>query len=172
MNPTFSARKRARSLARRRDSSRPSTVTWPLVGESRQPRILSRVLLPEPDGPMTATHSPLSTLKVMPRNASTESPYFFVRSRTSINANPLFPLQDNRRLNRPHQADQKHRRAKRQERGEATDQGQNPPNHVESDPEKMACQPKRPEAPDEETSAPSRHAESRALRHKQTHHLE
>src|SRR5208337_1281838 len=123
MNPTFSARKRASSLVRRLDSSQPSTLTSPRVGESRQPRTLSRVLLPEPDGPITAIHSPFSTLKVMPRSASTESPYSFVRSCTSTNANPLFSLQDRRRLNRPHHAHREHRSPKRQECGEATNQG-------------------------------------------------
>src|SRR5271157_6361796 len=171
MNPTFSARKRASSLARRLDSSQPSTLTWPRVGESRQPRTLSRVLLPEPDGPITAIHSPLSALKVMPRNASTESPYFFVRSCTSTNANPLFSLQNNRRLNRPHDANRKHRSPQRQERGEATDQGKSPPNHVESNSEKVACQAVGPEAPDEEPGAAPHHAENGGLGQKQSHHL-
>jgi hypothetical protein len=45
----------------------------PAFGLSRQPRML-KVDLPEPDGPMTATNSPLSIAAETPRRAGTPTP--------------------------------------------------------------------------------------------------
>ena len=44
---------------------------WPAVGVSRQPSRFISVDLPEPDGPMIATNSPGSMLKLTPRSAWT-----------------------------------------------------------------------------------------------------
>ncbi len=40
------------------------------VGTSRRPRMLSSVLLPEPEGPTSATNSPASMRRSMPRRTS------------------------------------------------------------------------------------------------------
>ena len=67
---------RARSAARRRsDSSRDVVARRPArrprVGRSSVPMMWSRVDLPEPDGPTTASNSPSSTIRPTPRRAST-----------------------------------------------------------------------------------------------------
>ena len=49
----------------------PSTYTCPSVGVSTPPRICSRVLLPEPDGPMMATNCPFGTVKDTSSSART-----------------------------------------------------------------------------------------------------
>jgi hypothetical protein len=41
----------------------------PLLGESSAPIMLKKVLLPEPDGPITAMNSPRITLASTPRSA-------------------------------------------------------------------------------------------------------
>ena len=46
-------------------------MTSPTVGSSRLPAIVSRVDLPEPDGPITATRWPLSTEKSTSSSALT-----------------------------------------------------------------------------------------------------
>jgi hypothetical protein len=51
--------------------SLPSIETFPDVGESSAPIILSSVLFPEPDGPMTETNSPFETEKVTSFSAYT-----------------------------------------------------------------------------------------------------
>src|SRR5438128_1480397 len=64
----------------------PSTSTSPLVGTSRLPAIVNRVLLPEPLGPITATNAPASTDKSTLRSACTSvgpSPYTFETPRSS-----------------------------------------------------------------------------------------
>ncbi len=53
-------------------TSRPATRTVPAVGRSRVPARCSSVLLPDPDGPSTATSSPAATDKVTPRRAGTD----------------------------------------------------------------------------------------------------
>src|SRR5512146_1783374 len=56
----------------------PATLTRPLVGVRMQPRIESSVVLPEPDGPSSATISPAAMASETPRTASTActpSPY-------------------------------------------------------------------------------------------------
>ena len=66
----------------------------PVVGRSRQPRIPSSVVLPEPDSPMIATNSPSSTAKLTPRSACTStSParWDFVTSSSSRTLTPRRP---------------------------------------------------------------------------------
>src|ERR1700675_4409048 len=57
--------------------STPSTMTRPEVSASRPPRILISVVLPEPEGPMSATHSPRSMRKLSASTARSE-PYVLV----------------------------------------------------------------------------------------------
>ena len=59
--------KSARSASRRAKGSLPARRTVPAVGVSRVPRMCSSVLLPEPDGPMTASASPRCTVSVTSR---------------------------------------------------------------------------------------------------------
>src|SRR5713101_7328532 len=60
MNPISRFRTRARSDARSSATGRPFSSYEPCVGESRRPRIESRVDLPHPDGPPIDTYSPRS----------------------------------------------------------------------------------------------------------------
>ena len=50
----------------------PPTTMRPEVGESRPARMPSRVDLPEPEGPVSAIHSPGSTLKETPLRMGTQ----------------------------------------------------------------------------------------------------
>ena len=52
---------------------RPEGLYEPSLGRSRQPRIASSVVLPEPDGPMIATNSPSRMTRLTERSAWTES---------------------------------------------------------------------------------------------------
>ena len=65
-NVTDTASPHAGSSRRSRSPTPPSTTTSPLVGRSRPPARLSRVDLPEPDGPITATSSPGATVRLTP----------------------------------------------------------------------------------------------------------
>ena len=67
MNPISLFLRAANSFSFSRVTLRPSKVIDPLVGKSRVPIRLSNVLLPHPDGPVTAMVSPASTLIVTPR---------------------------------------------------------------------------------------------------------
>ncbi len=60
-------RDRSRSPSRR--ASWPSISTFPLVGASSNPMILSNVLLPDPEGPTMTTNSPASTLRLTDERA-------------------------------------------------------------------------------------------------------
>ena len=74
-------RRRGPARGRRRGRSEPP------VGESRQPMIAISVDLPEPDGPTSATNSPRSTVRSMPRRACTAvplEPKTLVRPRVSM----------------------------------------------------------------------------------------
>src|SRR5690242_9318144 len=65
---------------------RPSTTIVPAVGVSSPPIRLSSVVLPEPDGPMSATKSPRGMSRSMPCSTSIVSPprrYVFVTPRIS-----------------------------------------------------------------------------------------
>src|SRR5207244_8405374 len=57
--------------------------TAPASGQSRPAMILSRVVLPEPDGPSSANSSPLATLRSTPSSAA-KAPNFLTRFLTSI----------------------------------------------------------------------------------------
>src|SRR3990172_2925116 len=71
MNP----KSRLRSPARGGSLSPAPPTPWsryePVVGRSRQPMMLSSVVLPDPDAPTTATHSPTSTSRSTSRSATT-----------------------------------------------------------------------------------------------------
>ncbi len=67
--PTFAPRQVASSSSLIRSSRCPSTVTAPAVGRSIPVIRLRIVLFPLPDGPTTATISPRSMLRSMPRSA-------------------------------------------------------------------------------------------------------
>src|SRR5260221_924596 len=60
MKPISRFRTRARSDARSSATGRPFSSYDPCVGESRRPRIESKVDLPQPDGPAIDTYSPRS----------------------------------------------------------------------------------------------------------------
>src|SRR5207248_6771576 len=65
---------------------RPSIVMLPAVGVSSPPMRFSRVVLPEPDGPMSATKSPRGMSRSMPCRTSIVSParrYVLVSPRIS-----------------------------------------------------------------------------------------
>src|SRR6478736_1756940 len=51
----------------------PAITTLPLVADSKQPRIDKNVVLPDPDGPSSATTSPGSTCKLAPLSTVTVS---------------------------------------------------------------------------------------------------
>ena len=67
--PTCSRRNLADPVSLSESMRWPSTVTEPLVGRSSPAIRLSRVDLPLPDGPMIATASPVSTVKLTPSRA-------------------------------------------------------------------------------------------------------
>ena len=69
MNPSRSRRNRASSRPRRPVSSRPSMTMEPDVGRSMVAIQLSRVVLPEPEGPITPTNSPCSRDRDTPSRA-------------------------------------------------------------------------------------------------------
>jgi len=73
-NPVRSRRSRVASSSDSRPIGAPSSSTSPLVGRSSPPSSWSNVLLPDPDGPISATNSPASTCRLTPRTASTVSP--------------------------------------------------------------------------------------------------
>jgi hypothetical protein len=68
--PNEVRRSRLRSPSRMRSTRRPSNVTAPSSGVRIPARQCRRVDLPEPLGPITATISPGSSSKSMPRSAS------------------------------------------------------------------------------------------------------
>src|ERR1700688_398138 len=75
MKPISRLRTRARSDAPSSATGRPFNSYDPCVGESRRPRIESRVDLPHPDGPPIETYSPrsISTLTFDSACVSTSS---------------------------------------------------------------------------------------------------
>src|SRR5262245_28687864 len=81
--------------------------TFPELGTSRQPSRLISVVLPEPDGPITASHSPPAISNETSSKAAV-SPKRFVTCSTSINS---FFLEGHARLDR-------HRDPERMERGQ------------------------------------------------------
>ena len=69
--PIDRRRKAALSLRLIPSSRAPSTTTSPLVASSRLPAMVSRLLFPEPLGPMIATSSPRATARSTSRRAWT-----------------------------------------------------------------------------------------------------
>src|SRR3989442_14653148 len=86
MNPIFMARKSVFPLSLNVESRCPAIHTSPEVNSSMPERQLRSVVLPHPDGPMTATISPLRTSRSNPRSAWTAPPplsYVFTRRRAT-----------------------------------------------------------------------------------------
>src|ERR1022692_1123889 len=104
-NPTVSARKRASSARVKVEVSTESMRTTPSVAWSRQPRIFSSVVLPDPDGPMIAIHCPASATRLTRSSAFTGAaqplPYAFVTFSSSTNAMLLFSAQNYGRPDAP-----------------------------------------------------------------------
>src|ERR1039457_2798703 len=104
-NPTVSARKRASSARVKVEVSTESMRTTPSVAWSRQPRIFSSVVLPDPDGPMIAIHCPASATRLTRSSAFTGAaqplPYAFVTFSSSTNAMLLFSAQNHGRPDAP-----------------------------------------------------------------------
>src|SRR5690625_4954539 len=69
--PMRARRRRASASSPAAVRSVPRTCTWPFVAHSSPPMIISREDLPEPEGPVTATRSPLEISKLMSRRIST-----------------------------------------------------------------------------------------------------
>ena len=69
MYPIFRQRRKASSTALSWATSTSSMKTLPEVGLSSPPTMLKKVLLPEPEGPITARNSPRRISTVMPRRA-------------------------------------------------------------------------------------------------------
>src|SRR2546426_11480218 len=86
MNPIFIARKSVFPLSLRVERRWPAIQTSPDVKSSIPDRQFRRVVLPHPDGPITATLSPLRTSRSRPRSAWTAPPplsYVFTRRRAT-----------------------------------------------------------------------------------------
>src|SRR5690606_16925369 len=80
MKPTCVDRQRDNWLLDIDESSAPPTVTVPPVGLSRPPRRFNRVVLPEPDGPISARKSPLGIRRSSSCSTSTRSlPFRYTR---------------------------------------------------------------------------------------------
>src|SRR2546422_5036592 len=74
MKPTFSARTRLRPALEMLATFSPSSQISPDVGRSRQPIRFTNVDLPDPEGPMIASHSPDSTCRETLSSARMTSP--------------------------------------------------------------------------------------------------
>src|SRR5215470_11664119 len=90
-------RRRSRALAPRdiAPTGCPPTRTFPRLGSSKVPAMVSRVLLPEPLGPITATSSPWPTDRLTSCSAFTKalpSPYDLDTSRSSSRLIVVFSL--------------------------------------------------------------------------------
>src|SRR5262245_1461108 len=88
MKPMCPARQSASSDSESVVMSRPPTRSSPLSGLSMPAMRLSSVLLPDPDGPMSAVNSPGMMSKLMSFNTGTICPprwYVLYRRRTSMN---------------------------------------------------------------------------------------
>ena len=68
--PMLRPRSAVISASERLAVSRPAMLSRPPVGRSRRPMMLSRVLLPEPDGPISAANSPCARLRSRPWSTS------------------------------------------------------------------------------------------------------
>src|SRR2546427_309239 len=86
MKPIFIARKSVLPLSLRVERRWPAIHTSPDVKSSIPERQFRRVVLPHPDGPITATISPFRTSRSRPRSAWTAPPplsYVFTRRRAT-----------------------------------------------------------------------------------------
>src|SRR2546427_3880306 len=86
MKPFFVARKSVLPLSRRVERRWPAIHTSRDVKSSIRERQFRRVVLPHPDGPITATISPFRTSRSRPRSAWTAPPplsYVFTRRRAT-----------------------------------------------------------------------------------------
>src|ERR1700738_4710418 len=100
-------------------ASSPSKKTWPPSGSSRPAMMRSRLVLPEPDGPSSATSSPVGTVMLTSVTAR-KNPNYFVTLRTSIDMRALrrnSPLQ-------PGLDDQGQDGEQREQRGDSEGPGQ------------------------------------------------
>ena len=73
MKPTLRRRTTVTWLSFNRDSGWPASVISPSLGPSSPPNRCSSVDLPEPEGPMMATNSPLFTTRFTPSRAFTNT---------------------------------------------------------------------------------------------------
>src|SRR6185369_3476831 len=107
MNPTFSARARFKSRTEILATSSLSSQISPELGRSRHPIRLTRVDLPEPEGPMTASHSPGATSRETSSRARMTPPLLSARAGyrrlTWLSLITSFSPQDVSRLNPPDQ---------------------------------------------------------------------
>src|SRR2546425_1118150 len=98
MNPIFIARKSVFPLSLRVERRWPAIQTSPDVKSSIPDRQFRRVVLPHPDGPITATISPLRTSRSRPRSAWTAPPplsYVLTRRRaTTMRSSVREPSED------------------------------------------------------------------------------
>src|SRR5207245_6684618 len=86
MKPIFIARKSVFPLSLKVERRWPAIHTSPDVNSSIPERQFRRVVLPQPDGPITATISPRRTSRSSPRSAWTAPPplsYVFTRRRAT-----------------------------------------------------------------------------------------
>ncbi len=70
MNPTLRLRHLASAPSDSWPTSVPATITLPDVGRSMPAIRFSSVVLPEPDGPMSATNSPSGTSRLNPSSTT------------------------------------------------------------------------------------------------------
>src|SRR2546421_5991815 len=90
MKPTFSARTRLRSALEMLATFSPSSQISPEVGRSRQPIRFTNVDLPDPEGPMIASHSPDSTCRETLSSARMTSPARRAAGRSGLHLLNLF----------------------------------------------------------------------------------
>src|SRR4051812_17097366 len=69
MKPSFSLRRRERALSSSPRTLTPSSTYSPEVNSSSRPAMFRKLVLPEPDGPVTVTNSPSLTSISKPRRA-------------------------------------------------------------------------------------------------------
>ena len=76
MNPSRSRRNLARAFPFSRPISLPSMTMEPAAGRSMVDTQLSKVVLPDPEGPITPTNSPASRDRDTPSRARVKDPPF------------------------------------------------------------------------------------------------
>src|ERR1700730_5917153 len=95
-NPTPARRRMVSCYSEQRPISSPMNQYAPEVGESMSPRILSRVDLPQPEGPITARNSPGRTSRDRSSSAavSTASARYTLETCSSFNMDSPSVCQD------------------------------------------------------------------------------